>query len=804
MNALAPPPGHACEHCAAALLPGQARFCCGGCEAAHATVAGLGLDAFYRRRVGAAGLLRPAQDMPDGGLPTADCAAHARDAGDGEYALDLLVAGMTCGACAWLVEQVAAAEPDVLRARVTLSARRLELRWRGPASRADALAALVAGLGFRVVPWSPACLRASDDLEGRALLRALGVAAFGAVNVMLISFAVWAGTGMGDATRGLLHWAAAAIALPVVAVAGRPFFRSAWGALRAGRANMDLAVSLGVLAATAMSLSEAVRNGPYTWFDSATSLLALLLAGRVLDRSARSRAGRALAELLALQGGDVRVLPPDGGAPLAVPADAVQPGARLLVASGERLHLDGTLEAGEALLDTAATTGEAVPRRFGTGEPLPASAVNLGAPLVMVVSRTAQDGSLAQMAWLMQQAGQARGRFVALADRAARFYVPAVHGAAAGTFVLWAVVLGAGWQVALVHAVSVLIVTCPCGLAIAVPAVQVVTVGALFRRGVLVASATALERLATADMVVLDKTGTLTEGRPVLLPDPARPGAFLAAAASLACASRHPLARALVRACPDAVAAVDATEVAGGGMCRGAERLGSAAFCGVAGEPDGGTVLWYCAPGVRPAAFRFTDRLRGDAREAVAALRSLGLEVELLSGDTPAATRAAADAAGIGRWQAGTTPAGKAAHIEALLRRGRRPLMVGDGINDAGALALAHVSASLADATGLAQAVSDLVVQGQGLAALPDAVRAARRAMRLSRQNIALSVAYNVVAVPAAVLGLVTPLLAALAMAASSVGVTLNALRAARPATKERTPVEEKATLAQVSCDLSA
>ncbi len=771
-----PPPRHACEHCAAALLPGQARFCCAGCEAAHALVAGLGLDAFYRRRVGAAGLLRPDWDMPP-----ADCAAHARDAGNGEHTLDLLVAGMTCGACAWLVEQAVAAEPDMLRARVTLSARRLDLQWRGPASRADALAALVAGLGFRVVPWSPACLRASDDAEGRALLRALGIAAFGAVNVMLISFAIWAGTGMGDATRGLLHWVAAAIALPVVAVAGQPFFRSAWGALRAGRASMDLAVSLGVLATTAMSLSEAARNGPYTWFDSATSLLALLLASRVLDRSARTRAGRALAELLSLQGGDVRVLPAGGGAPVTMPANAVQPGARLMVASGERLHLDGTLEVGEALLDTAATTGEATPRRFGAGEPLPAAAVNMGAPLVMVVSRAAQDGSLAQMAGLMQQAGQVRGRFVALADRAARFYVPAVHGAAAATFVLWTVVLGAGWQVGLVHAVSVLIVTCPCGLAIAVPAVQVVTVGALFRRGMLVASATALERLATADVVVLDKTGTLTEGRPVLLPDPARPAAVLAAAASLACASRHPLAQALVRACPGAATAQDVTEVTGQGMCRGDERLGSAAFCGVAGMPDGGTVLWYRAPSVGPAAFRFTDRLRPDALDAVAAFRALGLEVELLSGDTPAATRAAAEAAGIGAWLAEATPAGKAARMEALLRQGRRPLMVGDGINDAGALALAHVSASLADATGLAQSVSDLVVQGPGLAALPDAIRAARRAMRLSRQNIALSVAYNVIAVPAAVLGFVTPLLAALAMAASSVGVTLNALRAARP-----------------------
>jgi len=384
------------------------------------------------------------------------------------------------------------------------------------------------------------------------------------------------------------------------------------------------------------------------------------------------------------------------------------------------------------------------------------------------------------MARLMQQAEQARGRFTALADRAARFYVPAVHAAAAGTFALWVLVLGAPWQVALVHAVSVLIVTCPCGLAIAVPAVQVVTVGALFQRGVLLGSSTALERLAGVDMVVMDKTGTLTEGQPVLLTDPARPSGVLRAAASLARASRHPLACALVRACPDAVAAEGVHEEPGQGLRRGSERLGSARFCGIATEPDTGTVLWYTAPSRRPIAFRFTDCLRLDATEAVARLHALGLEVELLSGDTPLAVKAAAREAGIARWEASVTPAGKAARIEALLRHGRRPLMVGDGINDAGALALAHASAAMANASDLAQAVSDVIVQAPRLMVVPETILAARRAMRLSRQNIALSVAYNMIAVPAAILGLVTPIVAALVMASSSLLVILNALRAGR------------------------
>ncbi len=764
-----------CAHCGAPVAaPGQ-RFCCTGCEGAQALIAGLGLDAFYRRRAQAEGTLRPPVEPP-----AVDFASHARAAKDGTQVLELMVAGLSCGACVWLVEQALAAEPDVLSARISLSARRLRVAWRGEAARARDLAALLARLGFRVAPFSPACLRATEDAEGRALIRALGIAAFGAMNVMLVSVAVWVGGDMGEATRHALHWVAALIALPVILLAGMPFYRNALAGIRAGRLNMDLAVSLGVLATTAMSVSEAARNGPFTWFDGATALLALLLAGRVLDRAARRRARQAVAELLALQDGTVERLRADGGTE-SVPVDAVRAGERILLAAGERLRLDAVLEAGEALLDTSATTGESLPRRFAPGDPLPAGGVNLGAPLAARVTAAARDGSLAAMGRLLERAEQARGRYVDIADRAVRFYVPVVHAVALATFLGWWLGVGVSWQAALVPAVAALIVTCPCGFAIAVPAVQAVAVGALFRRGVLVASSTALERLASADHAVLDKTGTLTEGRPRLLPGDWTQ-ADLRAAAMLARASRHPLARALAAACPGAPAADGVAETPGRGLAHGAARLGSAAFLGL-GDADAGLTLWYRAsPGAAPVAFRFADRLRPEAVATLRALEALGLSVELLSGDGAGAVRAVAAEAGIAEWRAGADPAAKAARIEALCAEGRRPLMVGDGINDAAALALAHVSAAPADATDLAQTASDLVLQGSEeagrLAALPGAIRVARRAQRLARQNIAFSLAYNVVAVPLAIAGVVTPLIAALVMASSSLVVTLNALRA--------------------------
>ena len=532
-----------CAHCGAPV-PGAARYCCAGCEGAHDLVAGLGLDAFYRRREAADGGLRPAVDAP-----AVDFTSFAR-ADKGEQAIELMVAGLTCGACVWLVEQALAAEPDVTRARVALSTRRLTLGWRGDTARANDFVALLARLGFRVAPWSPACLRATEDAEGRELIRCLGIAAFGAMNIMLVSVAVWVGWDMGEATRAALHWVAALIGLPVVLVAGLPLYRNAWAGLRSGRLNMDMAVSLGVLASAAMSLSEVLRNGRYTFFDGATMLIALLLAGRVLDRAARRRARQAVAELLALQDGTVTQLAEDGTA-RAAPAANLRAGDRILVAAGERLRLDACLEAGEALLDASATSGESLPRHFAAHEPLPAGAVNMGAPFVARVTAAAADGSLAAMARLLEQAEVAKGRYVDLADRVVRYFVPVVHAAAALTFLGWWLLGGVVWQQALVAAVAVLIVTCPCGFAIALPAVQAVAVGALFRRGVLVASGTALERLAAADHAVLDKTGTLTEGRPTLLPG-AWTEAELRDAAGMARASRHPLARALANACPDA------------------------------------------------------------------------------------------------------------------------------------------------------------------------------------------------------------------------------------------------------------
>jgi Cu2+-exporting ATPase len=700
--------------------------------------------------------------------------------------MNLLVEGVHCGGCVQKIERTLKARPEVAQARVNLSTRRLALRWRGPDAAANDLAAAVTALGYAVVPFDPERAAAESDAAERELLRALAVAGFAAANVMLLSVSVWAGAAedMGSATRALLHWFSALIALPAVAYAGRPFFCSAWRALAARRTNMDVPISVGVLLATAMSLFETVRDGPHVYFDSALALVFFLLIGRYLDRRARGKARSAASRLLALRTAAATVVDTDGGHRV-VRSEALRPGMTVLAAAGERIAVDGRVVDGRSEIDSSLITGESLPAAAAPGDAVFAGTINLAAPLRYRVTAIGPDTLLAEIVRLMELAEQRRSRFVDLADRVARHYAPAVHGLALATFLGWTFVTATPWQVALLYAVSVLIITCPCALGLAVPAVQVIASGRLMRRGTLLKSATALERLARVDTVVFDKTGTLTLGRPALADVLSHAPDDLVLASSLAGASRHPLALALRRAAPDTPLASGVAEHPGRGLSlvtpEGEVRLGSRRFCRVA-EDDARDApeLWLARPGRRPVRFAFTERLRPDAVETIAALKARGLGVEILSGDRKPAVAQIAWRLGIPTWRAGCTPPEKCAHLAALEQQGHRVLMVGDGLNDAPALAAATVSLSPSSAIDISQNAADAVFQGEALAPVLTLLDVARRAERLVRQNFALAFAYNLVAVPLAVLGLVTPLVAALAMSGSSLLVVGNALRLAR------------------------
>ncbi len=714
-----------------------------------------------------------------GGPPT--LAGYVTRGADGLSAIDLFVDGIHCGGCVRKVENRLAADARIASARLNLSTRRLQVRWRGARGMADTIVAAIAELGYAATPYAQEDVTAADAARARTLQLAFGVAFFAMANVMMLSWALWVGDDgdMGPGTRGLFQWLSALVALPAIAYAGRPFFASAWAALRQGSTNMDVPIAAGVLLTTAMSLSETVRGGPHIYFDGALSLLTVLLLGRWLDQRARSRARSGVTRLAELAARPVALLLPEGSTE-AVPAARIRPGQRILVAAGERIGADGRIETGETRIETSLITGEWLPQAAGPGDAVLAGMTNIGAPIVVHAERAGNASSVAEMVQLLEAAEQKKGGYVALADRVVGFYTPVVHGLALATFLGWWLLGGLGWQPALVHAVTVLIIACPCALGLAVPVTQVVAAGRLMKSGILLKSETALERAAEVNMVVFDKTGTLTLPAAALAPVPDRPE-VRRLAAGLAAASLHPLARAIRALDPEAPALDGVIEVPGLGLLwagpEGDIRLGSAEWCGVAAGEGPQAEAWLVAPGLPAIRFALTQQLRPDADRSIALLRATGREVVLLSGDRDAAVAPIAAEAGLDAWQAGLLPAGKAAEVARRVQAGQQVLMVGDGINDAPALATATVSMAPGHASDISRNAADAVWLGSSLAAVPEFLAVAAKARSIIRQNIGFSFVYNAIWVPVAVAGLVNPWIAALAMAASSLAVTLNALR---------------------------
>ncbi|MBO6784617.1 MAG: cadmium-translocating P-type ATPase, partial [Alphaproteobacteria bacterium] len=709
---------------------------------------------------------------------------RAIDEGDGVSAIHLLVEGVHCANCISKIERTLSARPDVIEARVNFSTRRLLVRWQGPPERADEIVAAVEALGFGAIPFDPTVLAGQGGAEGTALLRAMGVAGFAAANVMLLSVSVWAGlwSDMDATTRDLLHWISALIALPAIAYAGRPFFRSAVSALRARRTNMDVPISLAVILAAAVSLVETIGGGVHAYFDASVTLLFFLLVGRYLDQRARAEARRSAERLLLLRATSAAVEQADGSVAY-LPVEQLDTEMTVRVMPGERFPVDGKIVRGTTGIDASLVTGESLPADAGPGANIFAGTMNLGAAVSVRVGKIGDDTLLAEIARLVESAEQGRAAFVRLADRVSRWYAPVVHALAAATFAGWIAIAGAPWQVALLHAVAVLIITCPCALGLAVPVVQVVASGRLLSRGVLLRTGDALERLATVDTIVFDKTGTLTRGKPEWVNRDEVATEFLEVAAQLASASNHPLSRALQAALGANRTPGDATEVPGCGVTgtigRQNWRLGRHDWCGAESNASErrGPEIWLSRDGVPVARFAFADALRHDAPNEVKKLIARGYRIELLSGDHPEIVQRVAEGLGIAHFRGGATPAEKVAHLRALERDGRRVMMVGDGLNDAPALAAAHVSISPSSAADISQVQADLVFQGDALSPVRLALETGRFATNLTRQNIALAIVYNAIAVPFAVLGFVTPLVAAVAMSSSSLLVTLNALR---------------------------
>ncbi len=713
----------------------------------------------------------------------ADPTAFVRDTDDGFRTIDLLVRGAHCAGCIAKIESGMMAMPAMQAARLNLSTGRLALTWDGSTAHAREFVQRLSELGYPATPYAPETGGDERSAEEKRLVQAMGVAGFATANVMLLSIAVWSGVGEMDwLTRDLMHRISAIIVLPTVAYSGRPFFTSAWAALRNRQVNMDVPISLAVLLASGLSIYEMLIGHGDTFFDAAAMLLFFLLIGRFLDSRLRAKAGAAARRLASMQAASANRVEADGNV-RAIPARQVKPGDHLLIAAGEKVPVDCHVLDGTSALDAALVTGETLPVEAVSGTSLYSGMINLSGALTVEADAARDDSLLAEIAHMVEAGEQSRSRYVKLADKAARLYVPIVHTLAALTFIGWMMV-GGDLRTSIINAIAVLIITCPCALALAVPAVQVVASGRLFRSGVLVKSGDALERLSEADIAVFDKTGTLTVGKPQLLNRDDLPDGSLDMAARLARTSRHPLSRAIADADGMGETADQVRETPGGGLEGRVDgevvKLGSASWLGLESDSAANAESWLKV-GDHPAiSFSFADAPRSDADASLADLRDRGFDLLLLSGDRREAVAHMAESLGIADRKAGLKPQDKIAELQTLQQSGRHTLMIGDGINDAPALAAAHVSMSPASAADISQATADFILQGDKLSSIGVAVDVARAAKRRVMENFGLAVVYNCIAVPLAVFGFVTPLVAAIAMSASSLLVTLNALRLTR------------------------
>ncbi|WEK52155.1 MAG: cation-translocating P-type ATPase [Candidatus Kaistia colombiensis] len=719
----------------------------------------------------------------------------SRDLGDGLRQVDLAVPEMHCADCIRKVERGLAALPGVTHARVNLSTRRASVKWNGDV---PPLIEALDGLGYA------AHLFDADAEDGdpqlARLLRALAVAGFSAMNIMLLSVSVWSGADAG--TRQAFYWISAVLALPALLYSGQVFFRSAWSALRHGRSNMDVPISIGVLLAFGMSVYDTYHNEAHAYFDAAISLLFFLLIGRVFDHMMRDKARQAVSGLVRLAPRGATVLRADGGRDY-LPLAEIEPGMTLIVAAGDRVPVDGSVVAGVSELDCSVVSGESLPQPVGIGSELKAGMLNLTGGLTVKATARSSDSFLAEMVRLMEVAEGGKARYRQLADRAAQLYSPVIHATALLAFLGWLWATG-DWHQSISIAIAVLIITCPCALGLAVPIVQVVAARRLFENGIMVKDGAAMERMAEIDTVAFDKTGTLTLGQLRLENGEAVDPFAAAMAATLAATSNHPVSRAIAThfgSRPSGLSFTKVSEIPGCGIEAEADdgavyRLGRADWATSAASPgpEAGTVLGR--DGSALARFTFRDDLRPDAATTINALRTDGLATLILSGDQPPAVANVAGELGIDDYAACVLPAGKLARVATLTAAGHKVLMVGDGLNDAPVLAAAHVSMAPATAADIGRNAADFVFLRSSLRAVPLAFSISREAGRLIRQNFGLAILYNLIALPIAIAGFVTPLIASLAMSLSSIVVVANALRLRADNAGRRDAAEKKAAAA--------
>ncbi len=793
----------ACLHCGEDTKKITEEFCCLGCAAAYKIVNKLGFENYYQLRQINSEVRKIKPELSE----VIDISEFVFDEKDNTHSVSLMVQGLHCAACVWLIESILKKQQSVVAARINLAKKTLFLRWQGDVRIGNELIQLIQKIGYQLLPFDEEILNTAEKKYNDSILRAMAVAGFGVGNIMLISFSLWfaKSNDMGNESRNLLHFFSALIALPVIIFSSRPFFSSAFQSIKRGYPNMDLAISIAIFLACVVSLLETFRGAVHVYFDSAVMLIFFLLIGRYLDLKARKKAFAIAAEFTLLsasfgrieQNGKIRILP----------IKQLKKDMILIVAVGEKIAADGVVIEGESEIDTALITGETLPKKIIKGNEVFAGTINLSSPLKVQIIKSAQNSLLSEIISLSQEVENKKNHYIRLSDHLAKFYTPAVHLLAFLTFLLWCFYFKAGWEVALMNATAVLIITCPCALALAVPIIQTIAISNFIKKGILVKSGEALEKLPKIDVIVFDKTGSLTIGAPKLIDVfllnenqkisllnlplnlPLNSGAneqkkiYLKLAASMAKKSRHPISQAILASYDGNLEELQIEENQGLGLVAKFEnkvlKLGRKNFCDIKndGNFDENLLSCFMKFGEDELLFLFEDPLKEDAKNVIATLKKTGKKIILLSGDNEKTVRAVAQKLAIDEFYFEQTPISKVNFLQTLKAKNKKFVMIGDGLNDAPSLALADVSISFSKASDISQNIADVIIQGQKLMPMINLINSSAKAISLMKQNLLIALIYNLVAVPYAISGNVVPLIAAIAMSSSSLLVLFNSLR---------------------------
>ncbi len=807
-----PDAAQSCFHCGLPLPPdecfeeeieGQLRqFCCIGCQSVCKAIFEAGLQGFYQRTPEGILLGPPPEPPKDVGL-------YDLDDVQGEFVTDLgavrevnlLVEGIHCAACVWLIERTLGRIPGIIEAQVNLSGKRVLVRWDNSQLKLSAIIRRLGEIGYAAVPYDPEAAEGTIKRQNRAMMFRMAFAGFAMMNLMWISIALYSGADRGE-FQNLFRWLGFLLATPTLFYAGWPFLKGAVSGFRTLHLTMDVPIAIGATATYLYSVYITLNPGVAgeVYFDTVVNFIFIILVGRYLEAMSKRQAVASTQRLLDLQPRVATVL--EGEAERIVPIRAVKPGETVLVKAGYKVPVDGIVLEGQSTVDESMLTGESVPVRKTGGEHVSAGTVNISSALTVEVTGTLKDTALGKIIRLVEEAQASKAPIQCTADRIVPWFVLITLLLASVTFAWW---MGTDFELALMAATSVLIITCPCAFGLATPMAIAVASGQGARHGILVKNGAVLETLSQISHVVFDKTGTLTEGqmrvRRILVGSERTPSSLLGVAAALERYSEHVIGRAIVEKAEEQSSAwrrfkvegfeslpghgvkgdVDGTPVVLGNaawLARNGIGVTAALSAEIAElEEQGVTCVHLAIGGEFAGIIGVADELRADAQAVVSALRSAGIRMTLLSGDRRRVAHAVAQRLGGMEVIAEVLPEDKAAVISDLQARGEWVAMVGDGVNDAPALVRANVGIAVGSGTDVSVESADIVLMSNELEKVRLAIHLSRRTLRTIRQNIAISLTYNVIMIPLAMMAYITPLFAAIAMPFSSIMVIGNAAR---------------------------